>query len=242
MSSLGKTLNCILNTRLDNFFSANEKIHASQIGFKQKSRTMDHMFVLNTIIKAYKQKRKRVYACFVDFRKAFDTVPRVGLLLKLKRTGCSQLFYSLIKDMYSHVNLAVKTRGKVTNYFKSEIGVCQGDVLSPNLFKIYINDLASTLHTSRSPVTIGNTKIPCLLYADDMVILSESEVGLQEYIDYLSKYCRKWGLTVNDKKTQIACFNSPQNATSNMNIKYNGCNLKQSNEYTLARFSLPMEQ
>ncbi len=70
-----------------------------------------------------------------------------------------------------------------------------------------------------------------------MAILSESELGLQEYIDFLSKYCRKYGLkeeglTANEKKTQIACFNSLQSVISNTSIKYNGCNLKQCNEYT----------
>ena len=52
-NSIGKLFNIILNNRLDNFFSDNNIIHRTQIGFSKKSRTSDHVFVLKSIIDKY---------------------------------------------------------------------------------------------------------------------------------------------------------------------------------------------
>jgi len=81
--------------------------------------------------------------------------------------------------MYSKVKVCVKSSNKLSNFFSSSIGVHQGDVLSPNLFKIFINDLEDHLKDSCRPVNLGSTKLSCLLYADDIVLLSETAEGLQ---------------------------------------------------------------
>ena len=56
--------------------------------------------------------------------------------------------------------------------FKSLVGVRQGDVLSPNLFKIFINDLTTYLSSSPDPVYLNDTRLDCLMYADDVILLS----------------------------------------------------------------------
>ena len=71
------------------------------MGFTRKARTTDHMFIMKCIIDEYcKTNNGRVYACFVDFQKAFDTVIQTGLKLKLLDIGVGSLFYSIIKKMY----------------------------------------------------------------------------------------------------------------------------------------------
>ena len=88
--------------------------------------------------------------------------------------------------------------------FPCETGVKQGDVLSPNLFNLYINDLPSIFEGDNdSPRISGDDYVHCLLYADDLILLSLSEQGLQSKINKLHKYCRSWSLTVNAKKTQV---------------------------------------
>jgi hypothetical protein len=58
-------------------------ISENQIGFKEKPRTADHIFTLKSIIDIYKTKTNKVFASFIDLRKAFDTVWREGLLCLL---------------------------------------------------------------------------------------------------------------------------------------------------------------
>ena len=143
-SNVGKLFNLILNSRLDKYLEENNLIDKSQIGFTKNARTQDHMFVLKTLIDKYTNKAgDKLFACFVDFKKAFDSVIHPGMKIKLKEMNISGKFYDVINSMYSKTKLCVRLGDSHTKSFKSDIGVRQGDVLSPNLFKIFINDLPS---------------------------------------------------------------------------------------------------
>ena len=49
--------------------------------------------------------------------------------------------------------------------------------------------------------------VPCLFWADDLVLISESKEGLQQHLNVLEKYCKDWKLNVNTDKTQVVIFN-----------------------------------
>ena len=92
--------------------------------------------------------------------------------------------------------------------------------MTPNLFIIFINDLPSILEKCSNPVLLNNSRIDCLMYADDIVLLSDSKDGLQKRIDELHEFCNKWCLTVNLTKTKIVIFNR-SGKLSNNNLLYN---------------------
>ncbi len=81
----------------------------------------------------------------MDFRKAFDRVIHIGIMLKLLERNIDGYYYRILKSMYSNDNLCVKIGDKMTDFFTAEVGVRQGDVLSPNLFKYFVNDLPNIL-------------------------------------------------------------------------------------------------
>ena len=91
----------------------------------------------------------------------------------------------------------------------------KGVVLSPNLFKIFINDLPDYLTEYPDPAYINNQPLNCLMYADDIVLLSTSSTGLQDKLDKLSKYCNDWCLDVNVSKTKVLIFNKPGKQVQN---------------------------
>ena len=105
--------------------------------------------------------------------------------------------------MYSYSTSCVKINDKLTEFFATKLGVKQGD----NLFKIFINDLPSYLSNTKDPVILDNSPIHCLMYADDIVLLSKSAEGMQEKLDNLSAFCTDWCLDINIKKTKILVFN-----------------------------------
>ena len=96
-----------------------------------------------------------MYECFIDFHKAFDRVIHTLLLYKLRNLGVSGNFYNVIKNMYVNNTLCVKMKSGFTQSFPSTIGVRRGDTLSPDLFKIFINNLPETFDASRCGVDIG---------------------------------------------------------------------------------------
>ena len=128
--TVGKIVNQILNNRLTSFLIDKDIIRREQIEFVKGCRTSDHMFIIQTIIQKYvKNESKPLYACFVDFKRAFDTVPFHNLFYKLKPASISSRFYNVIKSMYNRTNTWVKINNQRTKCFKSEIGGRQGSNL-----------------------------------------------------------------------------------------------------------------
>lgn len=81
-------------------------------------------------------------------------------------------------------------------------------------------------HVKCKPVHVNNLYVNCLLYADDIVILSESKSGFQSSLDILYDYCSNWKLQVNVDKSKIVIFNSNSKHHFSLSIEIL-CNLYQ---------------
>ena len=106
-NSIAKLFSSLLNERLNVFY---ENLYANQqFGFRHNHRTTDSIFVLKTLLTKYLNKKKQnVYSCFVDLKKAFDSLWHNGLLYKLMKSGIGGKFYNVIDSMYSSCKSAVK--------------------------------------------------------------------------------------------------------------------------------------
>ena len=185
-SALLKILCSLLNNRIQSFCTENGLIHKNQIGFQKNCRTTDHIFTLKTLVKKYVTVGKeKLYTCFVDFQKAFDSVWHKGLFHKLSNNGISGKSLSLIFNLYNKTQCAIKRNNDITDFFRYSKGVRQGCPLSPILFNLYVNDLFNIIDQNSTPgvyLKEGNT-INVLMYADDFVLVSRSKEGLQRQID-----------------------------------------------------------
>ena len=118
--------------------------------------------------------------------------------------------------MYQNAKSRVSFNNTLSDPFPCQVGVRQGENLSPLLFAIYLNDFNAFLNESynglaRVTESISNElqiylKIFCLLYADDTLVLAETEQDLQKALDSLHTYCNKWSLKVNVDKTKVIIF------------------------------------
>ncbi|CAG2188155.1 unnamed protein product [Mytilus edulis] len=123
--------------------------------------------------------------------------------------------------MYDDTTCRIKFQNGLSEEFVSNRGVKQGDVLSPLLFNLYINNLVKSLQDANTdPIVIGDTTINSLLFADDIVLLSNSEKGLQTALNVLSDFCKCWKLEVNINKSKVIIFNS-NGKTHNNFFRYN---------------------
>ncbi|MGH0143690.1 UNVERIFIED_CONTAM: hypothetical protein FKN15_018547 [Acipenser sinensis] len=136
--------------------------------------------------------------------------------------------------MYTENKCAVKIGNKRTDFFTQGWGVRQGCSLSPTLFNIYINELATILEQSADPgLTLHDTEIKFLLYADDLVLLSPTEQGLQRNLALLEQYCQTWALAVNFKKTKIMIFQKKARTQGNRyHFTLNNTTLEHTSDYT----------
>ena len=226
-SCLGKLFNSILNTRLTTFLEENNLIPIEQIGFKKNHRTFDHLFIVRNLMEKYKKNKKPLYLCFIDFRKAFDTVWHAGLLFKLASAGISSKFYAIIKSMYLNVQLTVQCGNYISPFFYSRSGVRQGDNLSPTLFNLFTSDIPALFEECDAP-EIGRVKLSCLLYADDLIIFSESQSGIQKALSNLERYCDTWLLEVNAEKSKLMCVNA---RSSGDKVMFNGNEIERTSSY-----------
>ena len=136
-SCLGKLFCSILNQRLMEHVNLLNMLHNSQIGFLPNNRTADHVLTLRTFLDKYVHcHQEKVYACFVDFRKAFDSVRYDGLLYKLLQINVEGNFYDLIKNLYYNSTGSVRIGDFQTQSSQFARGVRQGCILSPLLFKV----------------------------------------------------------------------------------------------------------
>ena len=232
-SNLCKLFCSVLHNRLVKFVDDNSIIPSNQIGFRKGSRTSDHILVLKTLIDKYihRASKSYLYVCFVDFSAAFDTVWRNALLYKLFKIGIRGNFLHIIQDMYASVSFTVKCDGKLTDNFDTSVGVKQGCILSPMFFNIYLSDLTEIFDDSCDPVQLNNSPLSCLMYADDLILLSDSAQGLQCALDKLQSYCQKWKLLVNIDKSNVMIFNKSGRVLTKHIFKYGDCILKITNEY-----------
>ena len=193
--------------RLKNFAIKHKIIPPHQIGFKRGFRTADHVYLLKTLIEITLRKNGKLYAAFIDFKKAYDTVNREKLLKKLQDIGLSGTLLRSIKALYAKTEYQIKLKKRLLEAISSNLGLKQGCPLSPILFNIYISDIEPYLRDQNSDITLHDTAISHFLYADDLVIIANSKEGLQKKLDGLGLFAKDKELTVNKKKSQVIIFN-----------------------------------
>jgi hypothetical protein len=97
--------------------------------------------------------------------------------------------------------------GNISEFFISNIGVLQGEIISPLLFFLYVNDCEKEfLLKENTPIELQELSLFLLMYADDMVLLAESANELQRMLNALEIYTEKWSLSVNVGKTKVLVF------------------------------------
>ena len=149
-----------------------------------------------------------MFACFVDLQKAYDTVPRVQLFHSLlKNYNIGGKFLRILQQIYKNNQVFVKLSDGLLHPFKTTIGVKQGCVFSPILFNIFINKISEIFDESCDPLKVNNRDVNCLLWADDLLLVSSSATGLQNSLDKMGLFYNNLGLKINIKKTQIIIFN-----------------------------------
>ena len=174
----------ILNERLSKWVENNNKLMDCQNGFRKHRSTLDHLSTLTGIIETRKLQQKSTFVCFVDFRKAYNTINRRLLWLKLKEIGINGKIFKSLQAIYENIKCSVRINGHYTDWFDVDTGLKQGYLLSPLVFNLHINDLIIALEAAGLGIDLDGTTVSALLYADDLALIAEIEDDLQCMLDF----------------------------------------------------------
>ena len=126
----------------------------------------------------------------------------------IKKLGIPEKIRNIIKGMYTRTKAKYIFGEIETEWVKLERGVRQGCVLSPLLFALYTEELASRLGDKGIGVKIGNNRLGVLLYADDIILMAESGREMQEMLDITRDYAREFSMSFGEKKCGIMKYNT----------------------------------
>ncbi len=209
----------ILNRRLVKWLEENQVIVDEQNGYRKKRSCEDHLYSLYSVINNRKLAKQSTYVCFVDAAKAFDNVNRDCLWYKLQMCGIRGKILGAIKSLYDGVKCAVRINDSLSPWFDVLCGVKQGCVISPTLFSIYINDLASEIKALNCGVKCDQIESSLFLFADDIALVAPTEDALQQMLNCLNSWCNKWRLNLNKDKTKIVHYRPVSSPESQYEFK-----------------------
>ena len=201
-SCVCKTLERIINQRLQLYLETESIIAPQQAGFRQYRSTEDQTTHLSQVIEDAFQAKKAVLTVFIDLQKAFDKVWKDGLMNKLLRCGIKGNMVRWIKSYLHNRRARVFVDGHSGQKVLLRQGVPQGGVLSPSLFILFINDIVAELPRG----------VNAALYADDLVLWCSEEYAttatyrIQNALKNVAAWAERWCVTVNREKTTATLF------------------------------------
>ena len=206
---LSKVLERIVFNHLNKFICEYNIISDNQFGFRRCHSTVQQLLLFLSKVNDSFDNNASCDTIYLDFRKAFDSVPHNELLFKLWKIGITSNVWYWLKDYLTERNQCVSINGCSSAFLPVISGVPQGSILGPLLFVLYINDLPFHLLSSS-----------LFLFADDTKchkqILTPADIHLlQQDLELLSTWSGDWKLSFNEYKCLLLRFNAKYGISTN---------------------------
>lgn len=224
MSQVLKLFTKIIHRRIYN--RCEKEISPTQFGFRQGFGTREALYSLNVLLQKCRDQQKDVCLCFIDYQKAFDSVKHTELTGLLRERMVDDNDLAFIENLYMNQTATVKVGNDTTQSFPIERGVRQGCVLSPLFFNLYSESIFDRALTDIvDGIKINGHPVNNLRYADDTVIIAESQESLQRLIDRISAEGEHLGLKINVDKTKTMMIS--RTPARRLNVAVNGEQIQQ---------------
>ena len=231
----------LLEQRLYEFCDIMNVRAYTQVGFRKHHGATTALFTLRHAIHASCSPsrqgghQKPLFVCFVDYKKAFDSVIRSLIWQRLREIGVHGHMYHAITGLYTDTRFRIRVNGKTSEgYVVTVAGVKQGCPLSPLLFGLFIEQLHTYLQEKCPDIGVQilpEEKLSDALYADDAALLANSNTDLQRLCDCLARWSDEHGMELNYEKTEVVCFTPHIGTIDEAHIIIGGHSLKVVEEF-----------
>lgn len=222
LNTSGSILTDLLNKRLKTFLET--RLSESQHGFRPHRSTQDLIFSLRQMQEHANEWNRPLYALFIDFSKAFDSIDREDLCRVLHGVGIPGNIVNIVQSLHSRTTSKIRLGAERSSSFTTQTGVRQGCKLAPLLFALHLDIVVKKLRSQISPdlfniapkdawnqsKTIIESSQPLFefMFADDLTFISSSPEKLQEALIKLNEFSKAIGLRINSAKTFVMALNS----------------------------------
>lgn len=195
-SVVSKILERVIRSRLMEHLSRNNLLSDYQYGFRPKRSTTSQLLHALDHWTHWLDTGENFDVMYMDYAKAFDSVPHERLLKKVQAYGIRGRVFRWIEGFLKNRKQRVAVNAHYSSWQHVKSGIPQGSVLGPILFILYVNDLPEQLNNN------------ILMYADDTKIYArvnsiEDSQKLQEDLDITLEWSTKWQLSFNLDKCKV---------------------------------------
>ena len=205
LSIPGKIFAKILDARIRQVTEG--QVMEEQAGFRVGRGCRDQIFVIRQLAEKTIEKDGKMYAAFIDLEKAYDKVWREDMRRTLATYGVSGRLLRAVKALYENSKARVRVEGELTECFEVRQGVRQGCPL----FNVFLDMVAREARAQfNEGVRLDKCTMQLLMFADDTVLLAETEEDLQHNVEEFSEAVKRHRLAMNTEKTTTMVFSRKQ--------------------------------
>ena len=200
-SNFGKLYERIINER------ANKRINITeaQAGGRKGSSTVDHLLILRELENIANKKKKKVYMAFLDVTKAYDKAWSDAIMYVMHKEGIKDKHWNIIKKLNENLTAKIATKYGETRKINIKDSIRQGGVLSVLEYGILMDEIAKEIDKKGIGIEIDDegTRIACLLWVDDVVLITTSREELQEMLNTTNDTTKKYHIEFGKPKSNI---------------------------------------
>jgi hypothetical protein len=185
------------------------RLHEGQNGFRPERSCADHQFTLHQVLSGRRAEDKESFVLFVDVTKAFPTVWLDGLWQKMWEKGVNGKCFRVLHSLYQGAQRVVSHDNVMSDVFSCDLGLHEGDPISPTLFLFFIDDLLKEICDKHPGVHVVDCStgvvsgVVAAMQADDLVVVCDSITDVQAVADTIYSYSKKWRFNLNSKKSAV---------------------------------------
>ena len=211
-SNIGKTFERLVNNRIKDEVNISD----AQAGGMKGRATVDHILILKELINICKKRKTEAILVYLDVTKAYDKAWLDAIMYVLNKQGVDNKLWLLVKKLNSNLKTTVMTKYGPTRKISIKDSIRQGGVLSVILYALMMDEINKELVECEKGLTIPNTetKIPSLLWMDDVVLIENEKEKVQEMLNITNDVSNRYHVEFGMQKTKFMRTSKKKDAIS----------------------------